>query len=167
MPGLLIIHVENPNMTSKTQPVIFLDFDGVIRYKGWSREALDNLNKLLSETGARVVVSSDWRHSHSLLDLVGLLKDLGVNSWSLLNLDQTPFLAEDDENFNLYQRFAEIISYIKTHGIRNFVVLDDIELLAQTVLAPYLVLCEYDTGFTEERLALARKILSKNNEISA
>lgn len=152
-------------MTSKTQPVIFLDFDGVIRYKGWSREALNNLNWLKKEFDAQIVVSSDWRHSHNLNDLRRLLHALGVD---IRDLDQTPILANYEGEFAFYEpRNSEIEAYIRDHDVKNYVVLDDIFALGKTALAPRLVLCEYETGFTEERLALARKILSKNNEISA
>lgn len=163
MSGLLIIYVENPNMTSKTQPVIFLDFDGVIRYKGWSREALDNLEALCYQTGARVVISSDWRHSHSLPELKQLLWDLNFHYNT--GMDVTPILANYEGEFAFYEpRNSEIEAYIRDHDVKNYVVLDDIFALGKTALAPRLVLCEYETGFTEERLALARKILSKNNE---
>lgn len=83
-------------------------------------------------------------------------------------MDQTPILKEYAGEFAFYQpRSSEIEAYILEHGVENFVVLDDIEALNQTALAPRLALCEYDTGFTDERLEAARKILNQKYEVSA
>lgn len=44
--------------------VIFLDFDGVINippYQIFDKDCLDNLRKIISATGAKIVVSSSWR----------------------------------------------------------------------------------------------------------
>ena len=162
---MLVIYVENQNMTSRTRPVIFLDFDGVIRYKGWSREALDNLNRLILFSEARVVVSSDWRHSHNLNDLKLLLKDLGVLGWE--KVEHTPIMQEYAGEFVFYQpRSSEIEYYIRVNGIKNYVVLDDIKALQDSPLRDHLVLCEYEEGFTEDRLVAARKILNQNDDKS-
>lgn len=124
-----------------------------------------NLIKLALDSGARIVVSSDWRHSHNKVDLKALLRTLGIPDILVRELDVTPILANYEGEFAFYEpRNSEIEAYIRDHNVKNYVVLDDIFALGKTALAPRLVLCEYETGFTEERLALARKILSKNNE---
>ena len=48
--------------------IIFLDIDGVLstireRFRMWDKEAMSNLEKILKETGASIVVSSSWRDS--------------------------------------------------------------------------------------------------------
>lgn len=65
--------------------VLFLDFDGVLHPFGAERrgEAFDpaccgNIGAVLEVTGAHVVVSSAWRHDHSLWELERLLQEHDV-----------------------------------------------------------------------------------------
>ncbi len=74
--------------------ILFLDIDGVLNSKQWhssdSCKALGNsvkryfdpicvehLNSIISETGARVIISSSWRILRSLQDLQDLFKSIG------------------------------------------------------------------------------------------
>lgn len=149
-------------MTSKTQPVIFLDFDGVIRNQGWVRASIQNLNDLVVRTDSRVVVSSDWRHSHTREDLKAALLEVGVLRGICMQLELTPVFPEDLDSLDGCQpRLDEINTYITLNNVVDFVVLDDMAPLAETELAPRLVLCEYEEGFTEEKLNEALKILTR------
>ena len=76
--------------------IIFLDFDGVLNSENWmvSRfkkfdnddiatqypfyeidpDAVENLNRIIELTGAKVVVSSTWRHGRNPEELSNILK---------------------------------------------------------------------------------------------
>ncbi len=111
--------------------VVFLDIDGVLNSENWLRqksEAIDEprgwfdpravalLNKLLVETGAKIVVSSAWRLCHEFEELKGILKSVGIETEVVgitYNLGNVP-------------RGHEIADYLSRHPeIDNFVILDD------------------------------------------
>jgi len=84
--------------------IIFLDFDGVIRIPfptggpeidaEFSSERMKRVARLAVETGAQIVVSSDWRHMHDRGGIVQLLEP--HVPWELMHADwKTPFLIED------------------------------------------------------------------------
>lgn len=142
-----------------TQPIVFLDFDGVIRTPGWNGLAIENLNKLTATTNARIVVSSDWRHSHTDKELKKLLEDRGVQG--LTCMETTPILPGDLDSLEWWQpRCNEIEQYVCVDNVTRFVILDDMEPIAWSPLARKLVLCNANEGFTEQRLEEALKILA-------
>jgi len=142
-----------------TQPIVFLDFDGVIRTPGWNGLAIENLNKLTEATKARIVVSSDWRHSHTDKELKKVLEDHGVRGLNCM--ETTPILPGDLDSLEWWQpRCSEIDEYVRADGVTRFVVLDDMEPLAWSPLAQKLVLCNANEGFTDKRLEEALKILA-------
>ena len=62
--------------------VVFLDFDGVINIKDFSELKFDsncikNLNKIIKQTNADVVISSAWRNNYTLDELQELLGNSG------------------------------------------------------------------------------------------
>jgi hypothetical protein len=114
--------------------IIFLDIDGVLNVIGqghdrfgqiWHIEFINNLKWIIEETGAKLVISSTWRHSGLSImkemwiernlpgDVIGITIDLGT--------------YQDDNGF--YQsepRGKEIEHYLKSHPeITNYVILDD------------------------------------------
>lgn len=113
--------------------VIFLDIDGVLNvipqghdaYGGiFHPEFVDNLKRIINETGAKIVISSSWRHS-------GLQKMLEM--WNFRNLPGevigvTPDLYRhvDFEGERKMVRGDEIQATIDRHPeITNYVILDD------------------------------------------
>lgn len=144
--------------------VIFLDFDGVINTRGWDRAALDNVSNLVKLTGARIVVTSQWRHSHDLGDLRQLLNGLGVAG--ACHAEQTPILPEDPESL-FPNRHEEIEAWLKEHPeVTEYVVLDDLDYLDwATKLGPHVVVCKYDVGFDDRALKKAYSIF--NMEVPA
>jgi len=80
--------------------------------------AVKRLNMLLKETGAKIVISSSWRHAHphptgrmqKILDLSGMVGGDVI--------DETPVMVGP--------RAFEIASWLASHpGTRKFVILDD------------------------------------------
>lgn len=117
---------------------IFLDIDGVLNHEEWLTKAhklnlrspsfwfdpvcVDRLNKILSETGARLVVSSSWRSDPNLkeqFEMVGLPTEFDRT----INLFMSHFLG-----YTI--RGEEIDHYLKEHNIdihekHQYVILDD------------------------------------------
>lgn len=98
--------------------VIFLDIDGVLNHQDWyvrrqeevkqddivaqypfyefDPESVKQLNRIINETGAKVVVSSTWRIGRSVEQLQGILNRVGFTGEVI---DRTPsFHAKGDDN---------------------------------------------------------------------
>ena len=112
--------------------VIFLDVDGVLNSSKTTRRTtggytfvgsrqLKNLRRIITKTGAKVVLSSDWRYDKDnpryngdYLELRNELLRYGIKFYGF-----TPELPSA-------QRGAEIAEWLKAHTeVSNFVILDD------------------------------------------
>lgn len=96
--------------------LIFLDIDGVLNHELWFKERFNSLKKshgdekffdpksvgllnfILSETDAKIVVSSSWRLGRSVDDLKEIFSKVGVDP-SLI-IDKTPMLSFQDLKIN-------------------------------------------------------------------
>jgi len=127
-------------------PVIFLDIDGVlatdkqffmkkVNYHSRNPEAaelgapypfdpgcVEKLNRILRETGARIVLSSDWRLHWGLEDMRRIFTMNGV--------EQGPDDVTDDLQMAeiTMSRAAEIGTYIEGKGVDHYVVVDDLNV---------------------------------------
>jgi len=85
--------------------IIFLDFDGVMNNNKFLRanpsaenasaqqvdpRAVVLLDKLVKSTGAKIVVSSSWRHSRKLSEIQGILRQAGSRVAYQAVIDRTP-----------------------------------------------------------------------------
>jgi hypothetical protein len=139
--------------------VVFLDFDGPlvpIRPDGKKTRpavalpgAVDNLNDLVTDTGASVVISSSWRIANSLLKLNQVLKKWGCGFEAV---DKTPSLK------NSPGRGVEIWHWLCMNRHESFVVLDDEDLEMGPVLEN-LVKVDGVRGFTAKDAEKSREIL--------
>lgn len=112
--------------------VIFLDVDGVLNSNKTVRKTangyifvdsgyLKNLKHIIDETGAEVVLSSDWRYDRDdpkrngdFLELKNELLNYGIQFYGF-----TPELPS-------FHRGMEIDCWLKEHSeVTNFVILDD------------------------------------------
>lgn len=105
------------------------------RFDNFDKKSIKVLNEILEETGAEIVVSSDWRHHATLEELgeyylsQGILKaPIGVTK-TLGECDQ----PEDfpwSPHWDLEQsRVLEILQYLKEHPeITNWVAIDDLNM---------------------------------------
>ncbi len=87
---------------------------GVV-YWDWKKEAITHLKKLCEETGAKIVISSDWRKNNSI-DRLKLL--FGLHGLAEHVVGVTPTLYAK-------LRGLEIESYLKEHPADVFTILDD------------------------------------------
>lgn len=139
--------------------VLFLDFDGVLTYIGdrdqvWDRFCLYRLMDVVVRTGTNVVVSSSWRHDHSLFKL-GKFLDLPV-----MNIDENPtcsligvtpgagaIFTHDSQG-----RGTNIAQWLADHGrdVDRWAVVDDDVFDMQPWMLPRIVQTSSANGLTEE-----------------
>lgn len=153
--------------------IIFLDIDGVLTSHAHSKQLHDLrkkhktkfeydcaqidktkvviLNSIIEQTGAKVVISSSWRHSHSIGEMQLILNECGfigeiVGSTSDLRTSANEFV-----------RGAEIAKYIdnmfKGRGkerlnYRKYVIIDDDSYDMLLHQAPHFFHCDNEFGLT-------------------
>ena len=102
-------------------------------YYDWDPHALSLLKKILEETGAMIVISSDWRRL-GLQQMIDFFRLYGLNEYIV---DVTEDLTRDEldsfkhkYNGNIYEeRTFEILKYLeKNPHIQNYVAIDDLNL---------------------------------------
>ncbi len=120
--------------------VIFLDIEGVlitsrkVRAEGmvdpgitvdqdiFDKIAVQNLNRLLKETGAKIVVSSFWRMGIPKANLILMLKLAGIKNPPII--DVTPFVW--DKELKRTNRGKEILEWLeKNPFVDEYIVIDD------------------------------------------
>jgi hypothetical protein len=106
-----------------------------VRFDNFDKKSIKILNEILEETGAEIVVSSDWRFYATLEELgdyytsqgiikrplavTGMFKDLFPREWSSLR-----FRADLE-----LERYMEIQHWINEHPeITNWVAVDDLNM---------------------------------------
>lgn len=153
--------------------VVFLDIDGVLntgrmmrktgRQQPFDPEAITALNHILTETDAKIVVSSAWRINRSLKELEEILmlegvvprRVIGKTEWlrygDRIEFQPGQYMYKSDE------RYKEIAEWIDRHPtVTKWAVIDDDddagpENLFQT---------DFEVGLT---LDMAKKIVAKLN----
>lgn len=153
--------------------VIFLDIDGVLNTHnskthapsgcyGIESSKLKKISKIVSETGAKVVLSSTWKS-----EIDKNLRYLTSDGKYMLNkfkydgkfilFDKTP-----DAETSL-QRGKEISTWLQYHTtVEKFVIIDDIEFsdMGYFGLLNNLVLTDEYYGITDDNVAEAIRILN-------
>lgn len=121
--------------------IIFLDHDGVMvtdndfaikksnRFDAmpFSRTAVSVLNEIIFETGAEIVVSSDWKYYFSLDRMREWYVVNGVCKLPIGFTASSPNYTGDKLG-----RSEEILSWVKLHRVRRWVAIDDLDM------SPYL-----------------------------
>lgn len=169
--------------------ILFLDIDGVLNHDSWfkSKEykkcssdwrvsmfdpaCVSRVNKILQETGARLVVSSSWR---DMSDLPDIFKRIGLPT----NFDVTPFA---DNVFNLnplqemfgeedirYWRGSEIQWYLDHNVTEDYtycILDDDHDMLPKQL--EYFVSTSNPYGLTDKLMYKAIDILNNGRTCKA
>lgn len=156
--------------------IVFLDIDGVLNSDGWyksgeAKKAYEKtkivsdyhfdpnawkwVEKLLIETGAKIVLTSSWRN----FNLEATLKDFTGTKFEVLN----KYIVEITPRLRLRHRGKEIETFIKNTDIEidGYVIIDD-DTDFNIDQLPYFVRTDWFHGITEENYNKAKKIL--NNE---
>jgi hypothetical protein len=106
------------------------------RFDNFNKKAVKVLNEVLEETGAEIVVSSDWRYYASLEELQKYYMDQGITKGPI---GVTKRVSEIDpknweKNFRNYakleeERSLEIKTYLNDHPeITSWVAVDDLNM---------------------------------------
>lgn len=153
--------------------VIFLDIDGVLlpippgtrpcflqarnATASFDNACTRHLAALTEETGAKLVLSSNWRYIHTESDIVARknlerqLADFGMTLW-----DETPAFP----NRIILERWKEISAWLKLHSETTaFCILDDAAMVGFP--PERTVLCDGGLGLTEEDIRRARTLLEQ------
>lgn len=117
----------------------YLDDDGyniAAVYLDWHQEAISNLKKLLDESKAKIVITSNWRYL-GFDFLKRLFKIHGLDKYLLeMTMDYQQFdekivaKYKEIEKYGIFirNRVLEINEYLNSHEVNQFVIIDDIDL---------------------------------------
>ena len=121
---------ENPNSSNDKR-----DAPVDIRFDDFDEKAIKVLNSILEETGAEIVVSSDWRFHANLEELGDYYESQGIVKRPIAITSRT-----EDVNPELWkvlrfradlelQRSIEIIDWLQKHPeVTNWVAVDDLDM---------------------------------------
>lgn len=181
--------------------VIFLDIDGVLNSNDWAvrrfkevemdeiaaqypfyefdPKLVENLNSIIEQTGAVVVVSSTWRHGRTKEDLQSILDRVGFRGEII---DVTPHFGSPKNFGYTIPRGCEIEWWLKQKKfqrinwsreeqrkmeekaeVKNYVILDDDSdmLYGQS---EHFVKCSFMNGLTQNEVDKSVKILNSTLE---
>lgn len=125
------------------------------------KEYVDRVNRIVEETGARIVLSSSWRVGYlaDYADVIIYLHNSGLKGFIV---GRTPWLDEDGEAY--HTRGEEINGWFENHPneeIESFVVLDDNELGKFCPFEDNFVRTNHKIGIQDEDVEKAIKILKQ------
>ena len=118
--------------------VIFLDIDGVLNeeksrsrccgYRGIDEKKVENLAKIVKETGAKIVLVSTWKEYWQKTDkahqgMMANYLDKKLKKQGLTVLDKTENL--DRASGQYLSRGEGILLFLATHAVKKYVILDD------------------------------------------
>lgn len=161
--------------------IVFMDVDGVLNYTKWYVDdrnpgnlygqegdidpyCVNRIVNICKQTGAEIVLSSDWRISKSSIPR---LERAGFPEG--LICDQTPELIWEclnyyDSEVDSYDhsRGKEIDLWLKEHDdIYDYVIIDDREDFTETQKRFHFIHVDPYVGFTDENMHKAIEILSR------
>jgi len=106
-----------------------------VRFDNFDKKSIEILNEILEETGAEIVVSSDWRFHATLEELGGYYLFQGISKKPIgftkkLGQFQEPENFPWSRQWNLEQsRSLEILQYLKDHPeVTEWVAVDDLNM---------------------------------------
>jgi hypothetical protein len=161
--------------------VVFLDIDGVLNsvefarrteFTGWpdghiDHEAVKHLNRLITETDAKIVISSSWR---KMLDPEELAKVLARAGCVGEVIGETPDFWKREREQELWerptQRFErgdEIQAWLDEHSeveIEAFVIFDDDSDMVH--LVDRFIKTDSETGLLDEHIERAITMLTRD-----
>jgi hypothetical protein len=178
--------------------IVFLDIDGVLNSNDWyvrrstevkmddiaaqypfyefDPDAVKRLNRLTDLTGAKIVVSSTWRHGRDVDQLKLLFSQVGITGEVI---DRTPSMhISGKESGYTVPRGCEIDKWLDDHDfqrinwskerqqeyldksqIQNYIILDDDSDMLYNQ-REHFIKCPHLTGFSRKELREAIKILN-------
>jgi hypothetical protein len=108
--------------------IIFLDFDGVFILDDIpTRSCIKELNRIVRETNSKIVVTSDWRNHETISELSKLFTEWGIVA-EIIGITDNLWPVGGNIAYIERYRIDEINKYLSTHDIKNYVIIDDLEL---------------------------------------
>jgi hypothetical protein len=114
----------------------YFKYDVAAVYYDWDKESLQELRRILDTTGAKVVISSDWRvtkplsclqHFFKIYDMDDYIVDYTL-SWPHYQIPKEIMNREEYKDIH-ESRCIEILEYLKAHPeIQKWAALDDLPL---------------------------------------
>ena len=106
-----------------------------IRFDDFDKKSIKILNEILEETGAEIVVSSDWRFHATLEELGEYYTSQGISK-KPIGVTKKLGECEQPENFSWSRTFdleqsrsLEILQYLRDHPeVTNWVAVDDLNM---------------------------------------
>lgn len=134
------------------RPLIFLDIDGVLGHFGsdgrLDPKCMAELDWLIEETGAKVILISSWRETLGLAETRRRLAEAGFRGRIAAATPSFPHRARSDE----------IESFLDAHPSARFVILDDMPT-SPRLAAAHVQIDEF-TGLTALEASAAKLILT-------
>jgi hypothetical protein len=129
--------------------IIFIDIDGPLAYdtfdkgkveilKGtlseftipyaWVQSDCDALFEIIKQTGAKLVVSSDWRRYYGIMQLSAIFEHYGIGRWEILDITSHFNPRRKLSSTLEWDRACEIHSWVKSYKPINWISIDDLYL---------------------------------------
>ncbi|QHT65660.1 hypothetical protein GXP67_02755 [Rhodocytophaga rosea] len=157
-------------MKTASYPIIFLDIDGVLctqnqwkadviaedGYSEFNAKCIENLNRLIEQTKAKVILTSSRRINKTVDEFGAILKRRGFHGQIVGKINEKTELDSSS-------RSEEIVGWLERNGVPDkYVILDDDTRLAQLgeSYLPHWVRTIYHRGLDEEALQRALQILN-------
>lgn len=146
--------------------ILFLDIDGVlIPAKQYTEQfmycglypdpaTIKALNKIIGETGAKIVISSTLRLGQTIKSLQNLMQEWNINGDVI---GMTPYLFKDAKRGHEIEKWMEVFEQEK-EKVDRIVILDDKNDMEQ--YSNYLVKTEFNEGLTEAHADKAIRMLN-------
>ena len=144
--------------------IIFLDFDGVLTTPSsdytFTKDAIDRLGHILSETGAKLVITSSWR-SETVEQMRNLLSG---NQSSATRYIRFPYVKEIigvTPHCGAWLRGQEIQKWLENtrFPVERYAIIDDEEQYLQNQ-KPFLVRTSHSIGITDEDVESVIRLLN-------
>jgi hypothetical protein len=129
--------------------IIFIDIDGPLAYGTWMdgrvtlneqgktftipypwvEEDCQALKKIVDQTKAKLVLSSDWRKHYSFIQMRRIFSYYGINEWDLIDVTTHQDLWHKMSRPSIdWERASEIVKWVKDNKVKNWIAIDDLNL---------------------------------------
>lgn len=152
-------------------PILFLDVDGVLNHRDifggprphLCRKAVDRLNRVVTATGCKIVLSSTWRKMDAHVDELRAFGGFPSphEDWRTIDM---PFIVRNGLIVSTAMRGNEIAEWLSRHPevTRYAIVDDDSDMLPEQM--PFFVQTSFETGLTDEHASRLTALLSSLQE---
>lgn len=120
-----------------TDYTIYNEYDVAACYADWDKDAVERIKKIIKETNAKIVISSDWRSKEKPNKMKDFLKLWGLDQYLIgeteyidkEKMKKTIEYIESMQNSFYSYRIVEILEYVYNNPeITNYVAIDDLNL---------------------------------------